>query len=173
MYEGVVQSFNDFLLSEAIKPREVLYGLNSPEFNNKMIYNKNGLFVTCFGHPKDKEETVLVAVLNGECSFGTFKTFGELGNHNVLDYIEILSDKKKNNGSPGLKIFNNVFYVLLEIINKHNLNDFWFNAANRDLSVVYSMVVKNKYFLQEMSDFSYSFDSGKHKFRRIKIHLNV
>jgi hypothetical protein len=168
-YNNRIYSFSEFLLSESIKPKKTPYGLNFSDFNDSEIH-EGGFLATCFLHP-EQEEGILVAILEtGECSFGTFLLQNFNADSSVLDFIEVLSDKKKSNGSPGLKIFNSVFYVLLEIIKKFDLNKIYFNASNKDLGNAYERMVKNEYFLQELEHigFFYRNENENHIFTKGK-----
>jgi len=142
-------SFSEYLLTEGIKPKETSYGTDE--------YCKNGVIDTiykkqfCSTLIKNEDEYIFVGILSdGECSFGTVKE--QYYNKDLLEMSSYISDKKKNNGSPAIKIFGKVFYVLLKIFKKYNLKTLKFEAANKDLGNVYSKMVKNKYFLKSLED---------------------
>jgi penicillin V acylase-like amidase (Ntn superfamily) len=145
-HNGNIMSFGSYMsLQEAIKPVKTQYGTNIDCSDKKLKSMTNGVKYTFI-----KTQKLYVCVLidgSGEVGFGTNENFSE----NPADY----TDSKKNVSSNALKVFGNVFYVLLEMIKKGNYSEIKFNSADAALGRVYDMMVKNKFFLKELEKTGY------------------
>jgi len=154
--------FNEFILSESIRPKKVSYGVNSIINDEKILYLKAlNHYITFM---KYKDELYLVALdKNNEFSFGALKN----NRYTTEDGIDIeaiindISDNPKNIGAPAIKVFSGILYIMLEMVKKYKLNHFFFSSANDKLSPVYDKLIKNKYFIEDLKTQDISFKNKK------------
>jgi len=144
-HENKLMFFREYILSEAIKPKETDFGTDGI---NKKFISTDRIVYTFF---KDNENSYLVAIdkLNGEVAFSSKEGDITLNSH---DYN--VSRKDTHNAT---RVFNKVFYIILFIAKKYDLDLISFDAANPALGNVYSIMVKNKKFLSELENHGYKY----------------
>lgn len=147
----------DFLLSESIMPVETKFGTDlknkrwilksSPEGNDFIFtyFKKDNLYYRIFIDTK-----------SGGIGFGVAEDFDVDMSQDTLYILKHFSDGRKET-SGALRVFNNVFYVLLEGLKKYKVNTITFNSANKALGKVYSFMVKNKFFLQKLEEIGFEY----------------
>lgn len=144
-------TFEQYLLTEAIEPIHTEYGSNPPEFNNKHTVKLIGgnIWGTCFIFD-NKLYMIQIDKNSGEIAFGVVNTIPrDTDEFNSMTF----SDDKVLTRSA-LKVFNKIFYVLLEVLKHEDINLF-FSAANKDLDNFYSKLVKNKFFNERLNTVGY------------------
>ena len=145
-------TFEQWLLSEAVEPVKVEYGSNPPEFNDRVIARlPNNVNSTCFVY----NDSLYAIQLNdlGEVAFGV--NFYVPNSEEELRNITFSDKIVKSVYSNGLKVFNQVFYVLLEMLSKDN-RDVYFQSANEDLEHFYNKLLGNKFFNRRLNTIGYS-----------------
>jgi len=149
-----VNNFRDYI-NEIVSPIEHLYGTNDNFDNEKIINDINGVH-TFFLH----DDIYYVVYINKDGYFG----FGSSAEYsaNISNYSDsnsfTKSTKQKNNG---FKIFNFTFYVILKLIQKQKLKEYWFEGSNLKLKKVYKKMVSNKKFQKNLNDIGYTIEEFK------------
>lgn len=153
-------TFNEWLLSESILPTKVEYGNNPPLFNNKKILNYIGdVSGSCF-----ISDNLLYSIqfnADGEIAFGVSNKLPK--DIKELAHVKFSDDRIITKSA--LSVFNKVFYVLVELLQKQKRNVF-FRSANGKLEGIYNAMLKNKYFNDELNKLGYSnlyLDNGLYK----------
>lgn len=146
-YENNLMFFKEFILTEAIKPKETEFGTDG----------KNGKFLSTdriiYTFLKDDKNSYLVAIdkVDGEIAFSSKE-----GNISLNHSDYNVSRKDTHNAT---RVFNKVFYIILIMAKKFNLELISFDAANPALGNVYSVMVKNKKFQDQLEKHGYKFYS--------------
>jgi hypothetical protein len=154
---GKIVSFSEWILSESVKPKQIDYGLNFKECNNKEIKNIQNMYLTAFNF----NAIHIVGLIDNEVTFAPLEDYpNDIFSKDVLQMVEYMSDTKGNRNKSSLKVFNYVFYVLLEIIKTSKTEIFYFSSAHDKLSNLYSKIVQNKYFLGYLASEGFSFIEG-------------
>jgi len=143
-----IVSFKNYILSEAIKPKETTFGTNEESDNNKFLKSDN--IVYTFFSDKEKSYLVALDVISGDLGFSSKD--GNKISLNPQDYS--VSRKDTLNA---LVVFNKVFYIVLKIAEKYKPQSIVFDAANPALGSVYDIMVKNKSFNQELNNVGFEF----------------
>lgn len=137
--------FSTFLLSESILPKETKFGTDK-EASNKNVDTLDGeMFWTIVKH-NDFFFLVYHSKDSHYCGFG----FSNSWNGDLMREIEKFEQGSKNVGTNALRVFGNIFYVLIRIIKKSKSNIVKFDAADIKLGKVYDKMVKNKPFLNAL-----------------------
>lgn len=144
-HENKLMFFKEFILTEAIKPKETDFGTDG---KNRKFLSSDKIVYTFI---KDDKNSYLVAIdkVNGEVAFSSKE--GEIS-LNSSDY-----DVSRKDTHNATKVFNKVFYIILIMIKKYDLDLISFDAANPALGNVYSVMVKNKKFQEELEKVGYKF----------------
>ncbi len=144
-HKNKLMFFKEFILTEAIKPKETDFGTDG---KNRKFLSSDKIVYTFF---KDDKNSYLVAIdkVNGEVAFSSKE--GEIS-LNSSDY-----DVSRKDTHNATKVFNKVFYIILIMIKKYDLDLISFDAANPALGNVYSVMVKNKKFQEELEKVGYKF----------------
>jgi hypothetical protein len=143
-------TYSEFLLSESVSPVKTNYGT---DLSNEEIIFENDQHFTFF-KMKDLYYLVGVNSKTGEIYFGTSDTFDTESEDNIDNF----DDTKRGTNKLSLRVFNNVFYVLLEILKDiSDIKKLYFNGANKDLENTYSLIVKNKFFLEKLKELGYNY----------------
>ncbi len=158
-------SFRDFLLSEAIKPKEIKYGLNYPDFDDKKIHPLplNVTFFTLKGL------VYFVGIYENEVSFGVV---AYNPNENVFWNIGTTITQRTQAGI-GNTVFNCVFYVALRILKKTKETDIYFNGGDNHLDKFYMYLTKNKMFIKELKKLNWIYKYKKDENYHFKKEQNV
>jgi hypothetical protein len=161
IYDSTVKEFKSFkeyfLLSEAIKPSKTNYGLDK-ECKNKKI-SEQGIYFTGFYH----KDSFYVVMINSEGVIGfapgTYST-------DANEIFNSLTDERQNSKSY-TSVFNEVFYVLLEMLDALKITEVQFEGADKRLDKMYSFLVQNKNFLRYLEEAGYEYiKNTEFKFRR-------
>ena len=143
-------TFNDWLLTEAIKPLKVEYGSNPPLFNDSKIIKYLGdINGTCF-----ISDGLLYTVQYskyGEIAFGVNSKIPK----DIAEFSRIKFSDNKIASKSALYVFNKVFYVLIEVL-KEQKRDVFFSPANSTLDNIYSTMIRNRFFNDELNKIGYS-----------------
>lgn len=129
-----ILSFSDFVLSEAIIPKSVDYGLNYDMDDKSFSQIYRGYRFTFF-EAKNNFYVVTINIKDGEVGFGASK-------NKSIDFDDYSDDMIKTQSA--LRIFNHVLYIVFEYVNKHKLQFIRFEGANPKLGKVYDRMVQNK-----------------------------
>lgn len=144
-HKNKLMFFKEFILTEAIKPKETDFGTDG---KNRKFLSSDKIVYTFF---KDDKNSYLVAIdkVNGEVAFSSKE--GEIS-LNSSDY-----DVSRKDTHNATKVFNKVFYIILIMVKKYDLDLISFDAANPALGNVYSVMIKNKKFQEELEKVGYKF----------------
>lgn len=152
--QGDLVSFTDYLLSESILPKKTAYGTDLLA-KDKTIQTTGNLIWTITRHD-DNYYMVLVNKNTGECGFGAYdKWDGDFD-------LPFSHDRRMSTNA--LASFGYVWYVLLEIADKHKLTLLKFDAADQKLSRVYDRMIENKFFLSYLSKSGWSYQGKPNNF---------
>ena len=136
-----------YLLSEAIRPSSIFYGI-LPECNNFQIMNyKDNLYYTFM---KTEQYYYMIGVWNKGDVFFSVST--ELPANMEVKYLLQHFKMHRFQTRNILLVFGNIWYIARDIINIFNINRFRFEADNVALGKAYSKIVTNKYFLESMKE---------------------
>ena len=148
MSENKIMTFSEYILSEAIKPKQINYGIdfNNSDWKNvgmgfKLTYFKTSEyiytyifregFVGFFASDLDREEEIL----------------SENSITNIFKNRKLFTRKDT---SKFISVFNYFFYITLEAIEKFDTNKIMFDGADKALGNLYSSMSRNKFFLKEL-----------------------
>ena len=157
--DGVMMSFREFCLSEAIVPKQTSYGINA-NLNDQQTFEHSGYVLSIF----EDNGMYYVAGLHrmtGEVVFGASskKSF------DLRDYTDNRTQTRN-----ALSVFSKVLHVVSQIGQSINVSYMRFDSANPALGSVYDRMVKNTYFLQAINKLGYEYQGkfeGEHIFKRI------
>lgn len=162
---GCIISFSNYCLSESIKPRTTDWGTNI-ELNDRVVKHHPTLGAYyAFFNASDAYWVVFFAYADTKAEVG-FATSNEFS-LNLTSYTI-----NRQLTSSALKVFNKVFFVIIEMLAKPELkeiNTIYFDAANPALGKVYDRLQQNKFFLSHLEDAGFVFDrkeDGYHYFTR-------
>jgi len=150
-------TFNEFCLSEAIKPKKINFGLNDDA--NDQRTKLQGLFITFF---KLNGLTYSVNMIQDgssneyEIGFATSKL-----QINLIDNLHSFSMRRMGGGGAA-EVFSCVFYIFLLMIKKHQIEIIKFNPADNVLGKFYSILIKNVFFLKSLQDAGFKFQGIEH-----------
>jgi hypothetical protein len=151
---GDLVSFTDYILSESILPKKTSYGTDTETKNSAIGIHKNLLW-TVTKHD-DNYYMVLVNKNTGECGFGVYDKWDG-------DFDLPFSHERKMS-SNALTSFGYVWYILLEIADKHSLSQIKFDAADPKLGRVYDRMIQNKLFLSYLSNSGWTYKDKTNNF---------
>jgi len=144
-------TFKEYFLSESIKPLKTEYGSNPSLFNNsRYVIYKGNIRGTCF-----IDNDLLYAVQysdDGEIAFGVSSKIPKT----EQELLKISFTDERITSKSALKVFNKIFYVLIDIIVLLDKKLIYFSSANESLFSLYSAMTKNKYFNAELNKIGYS-----------------
>lgn len=150
-------TFNEWLLTESIKPKYTLFGTNTDKYDNnnilKIQYDGKTTYETYF-IADNKLYTIQYNGVNTNLvsiGFGVSKDIPKT--QEELDNVKLSHNKVVS--ISALDIFNKVFYIVTKTI--FNLKkDIYFEAASDDLKNIYNKLIDNKYFNDELNKLGYS-----------------
>lgn len=150
--------FTDYLLSESIRAKECLYGVNS-EFDNKDWITYDG-----------EDNTIIVTFVKIDTNIFCvqLRSDGVIGFSLVLDGIDYskISDFKylmshlsdtRHETKKILNVFSKLVYVFLQGISILKPDRIMFRAANAALGNAYLHIVQNKYLMKDIETYGYEY----------------
>jgi hypothetical protein len=142
--------YSDYMLSESIKPREIDYGT---DFKNKEWKQLDENFhITFF---KTNEFIYTYLYREGFVGFFSSELEDESKLQNITKIKELFDDKKlfnRKDTSKFIHVFNYFFYLTLQAVHKFNPNKIYFDGADLALGNLYSMMVRNRFFNQQLNN---------------------
>jgi hypothetical protein len=146
--------FNDFLkLQESVEPRETDYGsyVDTGFKNKKWLHNKNSPHAhTFFTHKSGHHVVVTLNKDSGELAFST--RHSEIPSAHPAAYSAKRTDLKDS-----LMVFNKVAHVAIQGAKEHKLKHVRFNGNDERLDKTYTLITKNKFFLDKMKHHGFSY----------------
>ena len=142
-HKGKMMSFGQYCQSDALSPRETVFGIN-PEANDGNIGINGNLYYTMFKQG-DLSHIVTIDADNGE--FGTGSHDGN--NINPNDYDNTAGKHYKRNPVGS---FGEAIYVALQIAKKHQIKQLIFSNDNNYLAPTFNFMVKNEYFCRALNE---------------------
>ena len=150
-----VKTFKDYV-NEIVSPIEYSYGLNDNLNDSKIVKDDYGIY-TFF--TLNKKYYVVYINHEGYFGFGISKEYSV----NIEDYTDDSESFSKNKNN-GYKIFNIVFYILIELINDFKLKEYWFEPSNEKLKKIYEKMTKNTKFQKQLDDLGYEIKPFKNSY---------
>lgn len=142
---GEMIPFTDFLMSEAIVPVKTTYGTDKDASNGQVGDVSGKLFWTVIKH-KNLFFLPYYTKQNNTTGFGVTDNW----TGNFSQDIEDMEDGNRKLGVNALRVFGNVFYVIIDLVKKAKGTIVKFDAADAKLGKVYDRMVKNKPFLDAL-----------------------
>lgn len=152
-------SFKEFI-TEAFFLKEVQYGTNTPNFDNGEINTTPNDDYWTIAKVKDDVYVMLVLRAFNGYEFG----FG-VSRKPSLEFDDYSDDRTDSH--VALRVFNSIFYVLLEMLDDKNVKDIVFNPADEKLGKFYDKMVHNKSFVKLLNDNGFE-QSVNNKYRFYK-----
>lgn len=145
-------SFSEFLLSESIIPVKTVFGTDKGATNGSIGVVGGDLFWTVIKH-KNHFFLVYYSKRSGYCGFGVTDSWeGDLEGE-----MEKIVSGAQNLGANALRVFGNVFFVLIKLVEKAKAAVVKFDAADSKLGKVYDRMVENKPFLKALEKEGWEF----------------
>lgn len=174
IYESKVMSFKEFVLSEGISLKEVQFGSNFPEFNDKKTYKPNNeitsywfIHITSLYWVWVEDKTGDVAFM--KCSFPFLEETKSVIKQIYLTPTEYVMGNQKGSYNA-INIFGEILYVVLKLAEKTNTNEIKFNSYDSSLDRFYALLVKNKPLLNSLKSLGWSFEgimNGNYIFQKV------
>lgn len=152
-------SFREFILSEAVAPKECKYGT---DLSNKQWIKFKDIVYT-FLEKDNMFYTIRIDLDGGEIGFASSREFPEnITSFKVIDsyFDHIRKGEVKNSAS----IFGSIIYVILEATKKYDIPIIFFYANDDGLSSLYDALITNKIFINRMFTNGYKFERKLGKF---------
>jgi len=160
---GKVMTFGQYMLLEVFQPKQVDFGSNVPEFNNKSITkNIDGHFWTFINV---KDEVYVLLSLAKTSKKGVYEVGFGTSTKPSVDLPDYTEDRLNLN--KALRIFNNIFYVLLKMLENKSIEEVYFEPADPKLGIFYTKMVDNKSFVDTLKLAGFKQTSDKYKFTRV------
>ncbi len=138
--------FSNFLISESIGPKFSKYGLNV-EANDLKYYCEDDILVTLL--LQDNVYYLITIDLNtGEFKFGSSPTYSKM----FIDY-----SFNRVGTHNAFQVFSKILYIVLSISYNKKLSTICFSGLDNSLDILYSKLVKNKYFINSIKELGYIF----------------
>lgn len=155
-------SFKEFLLTEAIKPTKIEYGINDNFDDEEWITktSSNGLKLHYTFIHRDNFYYFVSIRSDFDIGFATSRTIS-ISKIQDIDYIEdeFLLERVRDTKNI-LKFFGNMAYVMLKGLHKFNMKKAIFSGHDPELGVAYKTIVTNKFFQKNLEEYGFMY-SGK------------
>lgn len=156
---GEIISFSEFLMSESIVPMKTEFGTDISASDGTIGDVGGLLYWTVIKH-KDFFYMLYYSKKSNISGFG----FSDSWNGDFRGEMEKFTSGSKNLGASAIKVFGNIFYVLIKLIEKSNGKVVKFDAADMKLGKVYDRMVKNKPFLNTIKKEGWTFQGKRDGF---------
>jgi hypothetical protein len=155
-------TFEEYLLSESVEPISTDYGCNPRLFNNSKIITMGNLIVSFFLY-NNILYFVQKNIFTGEIGFAKANNIP----NTTKELEDLIFDVKPVKSSDGLGVFNRSFYVFIKLMAKYKTNkNLFFTPANTDLERLYKVLIRSKFFNNQLHKLGYSslyFDAGRYR----------
>jgi hypothetical protein len=138
--EGVLCS--EYLCNEALKPKQVEYGIDN---KNKEWKQLDNFFVTFFQYSNDQ---YCFIYRDGFVGFVTINE--DISKINKISQILNRKNFRQTNSYLATHIFNFIFYLIIEAIKEFNATELYFDGMTDGLNSFYEFLMKNKSFNMEL-----------------------
>lgn len=159
------------LLREAIEPVETDYGTDLINRKWKVITNDRGeIYRYTFFNFSNVWYRVGIVMPSGKVEFMLSFEFDKDKIDDIDWLLKSFTDDRRNIGA-GLRVINNVIYIIFEFIKQYKPNTIKFDASNQALGNVYSKITKNTHFNKKLKELGYEFDdinNGLITYKKIK-----
>ena len=144
------QTFKNYKhIQEALAPKATEYGTNYPIFNNRK-FTKKRFYETVFISGDDLYSVYITFSTDPDISQDVY--FAYLGDIGKWDESKDFSDnlsflrsmKQPEENKNAFRVFNNVFYVILEFLKKESPTSIALTGATPKLQKVYKAMFNNK-----------------------------
>lgn len=156
--EGRRYEFQEFLLSEAVRPTPTKYGTNQPNFDNmEIVVDSHAVYTASI--MDGNTYAIYMNRTTGETGFSFVK---EIDKDKTLfnNIIKFASEEPTGFGAAN-NIFNQVFFIMLQVIKKSGNKTVKFSGHNNRLDKFYSFLIRNKTFLKHIKDAGYTLISSE------------
>ena len=137
-------NFKEFILSEAISPKQTDYGSPASDFRDRTYVSRNGFVYTFF----KSNGSVYIVILNRRESNEI--TFTKVEDVNTLDLVTDVT-----NDFNQYRVFGKVMYIVLTMLNQMRLGYVTFKGLTPKHERVYNLLLANKNFLKTLESFGY------------------
>ena len=151
-------SFRQFILSEAILPKETEFGT---DLKNKIWLRFKNITITFFKH-NEIFYNVSIDLESNDVGFGSSDRFPDNFKANTIK--EYFTTTRKYTLENASVIFNKVFYVILIGAKKYSMKEIIFQGDSPELKSFYDHLIENKLFIKRMKDEGYDFVRKLSKF---------
>jgi len=154
-YFGKILTFEEYILSEAVKPKETSYGTNydygTPLLNDMNISDDMfGDLVVSTGFISKGMIYIVSILKTGEIAFISEEVNNSKGSYSNDSIFS--SDNTKNKSLHALEVFSKVLYVIIKLLKEYPKDKVFFKAGtNAKLDRIYHSIVKNKVFTESIS----------------------
>ena len=167
LFENELISFKEFFLLENIKPKVIEYGIDL--VNQKWLILPDNFYLTFF---ESNNEVYAVIYRNGYVGFATNYTDDKekiLRNIPKIRSYNEFSLKFHFNRKPipnVMSVFNNVFYIITEAIQKFEPDEILFDGNDLALREFYSKILLNKSLQKEFYKIGFEYKGQQLKLGR-------
>lgn len=137
-------NFKEFILSEAITPKQTDYGSPASNFRDRTYVSNNGLIYTFF----KSNGSVYIVVLNRRENNEI--TFTKVENIDTLDLVTDVT-----NDFNQYRIFGKVMYIVLTMLNQMRFGYVTLKGLTPKHERIYNLLLANKSFLKTLESFGY------------------
>jgi hypothetical protein len=146
-------SLQEYLMCESIVPTPATFGMNDQTNNHKFVREIDPInHLYTLMSDNNNYYMIYFSFDNQEVDFGGSKLYS-------IDPTNYTNNRLYSNNV--LKLLGKIFYVIAIITTKLNWDKFIFQGADPRLHQTYSIIVKNKYFLNGMKEIGFTY-SGEH-----------
>lgn len=153
--EDTMMGTKEYLLSESIKPLPTnKYGTNK-NLNNQQWMRYDGCNITF-----TEIDGLYYMVGISRHDEAMFQTSTELDFDRIRDpkYLDEVFTTERMRTKKILIVFNIMIYLLIQCALKFKHEDVVFMAADPSLGTVYSMIMRNKWFIEYMEDSGFRYN---------------
>lgn len=145
--------YSDYVLSEAILPKQIEYGT---DFRNKEWKQFGTFFVTFFNSNNNQYVYIFQ---NGFIGFGVL----DKQPNQIKNIADILNNNtfKRTRTPDVIKVFNNFFFITLEVIKKFQPEKLHFDGSDKALGNLYEIMLNNKKLLDEIKNHGFVYIDKK------------
>ena len=151
--EGFYGSFIDYL-NEALSVKRVNYGINYPELDDKQIHKPQGDFYVTMFNLKNKDYIVYI---NGQNE----AMFSQVTKFNSFDDMNVVYDLTNDRNS--FSVFGSVIYVLLQMMEKTNIDGVWFDGLSSKYVKIYKAISQNENIKNKLRKYGYNIEMKTYK----------
>jgi hypothetical protein len=160
---GEVLWFSDYIVSESILPKKTEYGTDYTNKEWRTLQNLRFIFTII-----NKRCYVVIV---GHMNQIAFAPYVKEDIPSLEDLAAIKTDEEllelfpfdRRSTHDSLRVFNKVFYVVVEAIRDFKLDVIRFDAADPKLKHLYERMIENKYLMEHLRGLGFEYDPKETK----------